>query len=161
MTDLRGSAPTRIDSELEGIGGWLILPIIHLLIFIASVGWGFYVGVSEASPQVNTPSDSDLTSPVLALGILSVVGFIYAIVCLVRLLQRKANIPALMVCFYVLNVAIAALTVYAKLPDDKRFDFLDPTAASPAMSLVRTTIFATIWITYFLRSERVRNTFVR
>jgi hypothetical protein len=174
------SSQAEPEYELKGIGGWLILPLLHLVanagMIAVMVVTSFLEGYDMAEAQGTPDGGGDGGTPdVLAelsalftpaflasIGVLLIASwvFLFAIFCLVRFFQKKKHVPKLMIGFYVLLVALtvanaAALHWFPELsmgPDDMK---------DAMIGLVRVGIAAAIWIPYFLVSERVKNTFVR
>jgi hypothetical protein len=107
----------------EGIGGWLILPAIGVVLTPIAGLAGMVAALSTA------PFQACLSG---GLGI-------YGLICAVTFFQRKRNAPMLMIGLYIANAVVG-------------------------MSMgsgIRSVGLATVWIAYFLRSERVKRTFVR
>lgn len=150
----------------EGIGGWLILPLIGLVITPFRMVYLVISTMATAlTPEVlsyfDSP-DSAFYSPLykpLVFGEILVNMFIgaAAVVLLVLLFTKKKIFPMLMVvylafnaCFTIIDVILAKMAV--------------PQIAlsGEIMRPVITSVLAAcIWIPYFLMSERVKNTFVK
>ncbi len=160
-----------------GIGGWLILPILHL---IADIVIFVLIFVQAAAPQMS-PTIAAPSGPVLppapvsgvavapgpSQGEFASVAFLvftaaiaaYTIYCLVRFFQKKEQVPALMTGFYSLIIAkaflnLVLLNIYPELitgPGD---------TPEAVRGIVRAVVSGAIWIAYFNRSVRVQNTFV-
>jgi hypothetical protein len=107
----------------EGIGGWLILPAIGVVITPLAGGFGLVSLLSVAPFQA-----------VLSGGL-----GVYGLICAVSFFQRKRSTPMLMIGLYIAN-AVVGLSMG---------------------NAVRGVGLAAIWIAYFLKSERVKRTFVR
>jgi len=152
-----------------GIGGWLILPIVHLVVnagfIVFYLAQGFAKGFAERVPEVKgAPAAATVLSPglelAMAIGLLSLVIVLYAVFCLVQFFRKKKSVPRLMIVFYLLLLLLAGATYYLILgfpelrqsPED---------VWNATMALVRTVVAVAIWIPYFLLSVRVKNTFVR
>lgn len=151
--------------EVSGIGGWLLLPILHLLLDVFWFGYLIYqalaLGVSTV-PAGSTPGSPDISSS----GAMASVAFvvfdffvlIYALYCLVRFFQKKEQVPALMIGFYVLIILkafinAALLDTFPELGSGQ--DEYDAWRA-----VIQSIIAGAIWISYFRTSVRVQNTFV-
>jgi hypothetical protein len=150
-----------------GIGGWLILPIIHLvsnagvIAYYATLGFmrgaGAGAAVTAGSTQIGMRQSEKM---LMGIGFFEIFFFIYALHCLQRFFRKKADVPLLMILFYTMLVAKTSAYVYLL--------YLFPDARSTAHSLsdaeftlFKIVIFAAIWIPYFRVSVRVKNTFVR
>jgi hypothetical protein len=156
-----------------GIGGWLILPIIHLvlnaglILFYLAKGFakGFANGLAEGAPQAATaPAPPVEFSPgvdfAMALSLFSLLIVAYAVFCLIQFFRKKKSVPRLMIVFYILLLVLVGasyylVTQFPELPHSPKM------VGEATMGIVRTVIAVAIWIPYFLVSVRVKNTFVR
>jgi hypothetical protein len=107
----------------EGIGGWLILPAIGVVLTPIAGLAGLVTLLSVG------PFEACLSGGV----------GVYGFICAVNFFQRKRNTPMLMIGLYIANAVVGMSTGNA----------------------VRGVGLAAVWIAYFLRSERVKRTFVR
>lgn len=165
----------------SGIGGWLILPLLHLtldmVLFLWQIGQGFMTGynagvasVSARSGGAASGSSADAgaaSATALTQGewasvvfvIFAAVGFIYAGYCLLRFFQKKEQVPTLMTGFYLLVIAkmainLVLLQTYPELAGG-------PDGMYEAIrGFVQSIVAGAIWIAYFRNSVRVANTFV-
>jgi len=110
---------------LKGIGGWLALPIIGMLVSAATV--------VEGATLVEGAS--------LLLKIVVILFFVLWIVLLVAFFSKKKVTPVLFICFLFLNLFIELLGLQEG-------------------GFVTASIPLAIWSLYFIRSKRVRLTFV-
>ena len=129
-----------------GIGGWLLLPLALLAAWCVA---------GLANIAMFFPRWPALIRSAVHHGTLSPLGFVvgtaatgYAVYCLIRFLQRRRETPALMIGF--LLVMIAFLTIAG----------LKGVHHPWAGIGVLIALFGTMMV-YFLRSRRVKNTFVR
>lgn len=145
-----------VSSGPRGIGGWLLLPVLHLIV---DIGWfvAISVGVAKAAEEASKALSAGEWA---AVGVYLFDGLvaIYAFICLIQLFRKKSYVPTMMIVFYVLVVTkaladAAALTAYPDLVSDPNAVFQD------WMSVVRAVIAAVVWISYFRISVRVENTF--
>jgi Protein of unknown function (DUF2569) len=151
--------------NLEGIRGWLLLPLLGLIISPLRVGWTVYHDLlpvfTEGHWQVLTNPQSGvyhpLWGPLILFELLGNLGLIAASLALLVLFLRKSRrTPLLMIAFYLLVVAFVGgdLLLGGLLPvqgDD----------SEQIRDLIRSAMAAVIWIPYFIRSRRVKATFVR
>jgi uncharacterized membrane protein YfcA len=126
-----------IKQEPKGLGGWLILPIIglfaSLLFHIADI----YMNISLDK------FDADI----LGLSSSIIMG-IFLIVTLIAVFKKKQIAVKCFIGLYLLGLLIV-------LPGALMSDnYLDRVA------LIKPFLVSIIWITYFLKSRRVKNTFV-
>lgn len=152
-TDHNESAPPAV--QPSGIGGWLILPLIGLLLSpvrMAILVIGEFKGAFQAGVWENLPPG--LQGFIIAeLGAnLAVAAF--GIVCLVLFLMKSKRTPKLMIAFYVAGAVVVfadvliAAAVFGLKPQS---DFLRNVASA--------LVGLCIWVPYFRRSVRVANTF--
>lgn len=160
------------ESELTGIGGWLVLPPVHLVLnagiiaytFVTSFMKGYNEGPTQRAAGAASSVIEKFFSPAMlasfGVALISVWVFLYAVFCLIRFFQKTKNVPKLMIGFYSLIMILALANVLAI----ERFPELstNPNDTFDAvMGTVRVGIAIAIWIPYFLVSKRVKNTFVR
>jgi hypothetical protein len=146
-----------------GLGGWLVLPIIGLFGTILAVTLTTF---SETIPGFRSGGWALLFTPgtesyhpgwaaflVFRL-IVDAVRLASSATLLRLVFQRKASVPRLMVWFYGFCCTAAVVSVLVAFSLGSRWS-----AAGTAKSLVVFVLTDVIWIPYFLKSERVKNTF--
>ena len=116
----------------QGIGGWLLLPALYVVLQpLLGLGGGalsFWVSATGGSRDVIF-----LGGPLLAYGVFSTW-------VAVQFFRKKASAPGLFIAMLVVNVGLA-VAVHS-----------DP---------ARAVVVAAVWTPYFLMSSRVKATFVR
>lgn len=161
--------PAKVYSPLgpSGLGGWLVLVQIGLIVTIFKVvlqlvnynlpSFGReYWGVL-ASPQ------GELYHPLWAPALIfeaaaNGVLLLLAVLTLILFYQKKALMPRMIILLYTINLLIVIID-YALLRNiPMAFEFDD---GSTLRGLVRAVLTCALWIAYFRKSVRVRNTFVR
>lgn len=172
-TDMNSLQPkTGIRPErpgISGLGGWLILIQISLwlaLVFLISDVSQVNVIMDPARWEVGRGVDpqiyTEMIRPLLWFGFISsIILLIIVIVNLILLYKRKRQFPRMMMVMYVMNVIISIVTwiLIARNEIPREQHVLD---ATPAFHLiVRSILVCCIFIPYFLRSVRVKNTFVK
>ncbi len=160
-------------SELHGIAGWLILPILAVVIYV------FYQvsslvdifgsdGLSKAFNLGSHPFQMSLASIVLGevslnLILLTLEGSL--LFCLVR---RKRIFPKIMIVWLVMLTAAAGVNPILSKAATAALNQSDNVVVVSGYDnngynsapLVRTATHCTIWIVYFLKSRRVKAHFV-
>jgi len=119
----------------QGLGGWLVLPQIGLYLSILSNL------VSLLRDPVNFFS-----------GGWSVLMIAFIVVILVQLYKKKTILPTLIIILYSLGAIIQLVSIF--LARMGGFEF------NVAYELMRIAVPCLIWIPYFVRSKRVKATFV-
>jgi hypothetical protein len=141
-------------SEPSGIGGWLILPAIGII--VAPIQ--FAMNVFDYFPRFELLEPGTLLHTMTMAEILAWIGFaILATVTAVRFFMRKKSAPKLYRALLVsqLLFVVAAYWAAAILFDAPMFD------VDAGFAIAMLLAACLIWIPYFLYSVRVRNTFVR
>jgi len=151
----------------SGIGGWLILPLLGLIVTLFLTAMNIFVGIMGGALDFTAmwlrgeilPEYVDLAwliplSIVLGLALLA-----FGIVCMMRFFQKHRSLPRLMIGFYAFLVVSALFDaiifyIYPVLLEDPS----NPITAFADVS--RTALGVAIWSTYFCVSKRVRATFV-
>ncbi|MEW6433199.1 MAG: DUF2569 domain-containing protein [Myxococcota bacterium] len=116
----------------QGIGGWLLLPALYVVLqpLLGLVGGALGLWVSATGVSKDAAM---LSGPLLAYGA-------FATWVAVQFFRKKASAPGLYIAMLVVNVGLAVA--------------LD---SDPA----RAVVVAAVWTPYFLLSSRVKTTFVR
>lgn len=152
-------------TEPRGIGGWLILPIIGLIftvcrfsLTLAPTYFPLFTGSAWHRPTTEgSPLYHPLVAPLLIFEVVGNLLFVgAAIVLLVFIFSKHPLLPKMMIGFYILNFIFISL--------DGALASFTPIFANAMPILMRELthciISSAIWIPYFLRSRRVKNTFV-
>lgn len=150
---------------VSGLGGWLVLVQIGLYGSILLT----IFQIINTIPMFNSESWWMLTSPhspvyhplwvplIIFETIYAFAMIIFCIFILVRFYQKKAIVPRLMIVFY--SVSLLCVTIdtllYLQIPFLAELE-----TGNPYKDMIRSAIGSAIWIPYFLKSVRVRNTFV-
>lgn len=135
------------DSKLVGIGGWLILPAIHV---VAAPVLTIYSSLTALTRNLEIPRLQPLT---VGAAIIDAPFVLFALIAAVAFFSRKRVAPKLMIAMYaigVLSTAVGEVFVVYSLNVEAQFG-----------AILRTGIVAAIWIPYFLVSKRVKATFTR
>lgn len=158
--------PANRDDHLTGIGGWLILPAIGVIVRpIAGAYFLLKLVLVDASltnwVALTNPGEDlyhPLWQPALLIEILlSAVLFVFDILLLVLFYMRKYTLPRLMVMYYGIN-ALAAVILFALF---KQIPNLEAKVIREyQMDVFRAAATGLIWGWYFMVSRRVRATFV-
>lgn len=155
-------SPGEIDTELEGIGGWLILPLIGMFLAIISL----VVTITQLTPvfseqqlAVIMESYGSSYEIVLAVSIAANLALIVMLLfLLVMFFTRRNTFPRIYIGFMIVSMAITVI-------DLASIHFLDfpgvEIEQTDIRSLIRQIVSSAIWIAYFLQSKRVKATFTR
>jgi hypothetical protein len=165
-----GSAilPPASEPEIKspaGIKGWLVLPVLGLgvsiirLIYSVSTNYAAVFGVRRWA-QLTTPGETSynpLNAPVL-IGELSFFfgEIIYACIVSLYFFRKDKRTPRLMIIWYLVSLLgpIAEQLLLAAIG-------FPGAVAGSEQTIVPALVGLGIWVPYFLKSKRVRNTFVR
>lgn len=159
--------PTTGYKRLEGLGGWLILVQVSIYLSLISVAIMLFNNVIPAfKPEFwnvltdpSSPAYDPLWKPML---IFEAVGnsvlLLFLIVMLPLLYGKKRAFPKTMITLMIVSLLLAAVD-YAMANQIKFIAEME--GVNTPTEIVRSIIYCCIWIPYFLRSERVRNTFVK
>ncbi|MEA1994815.1 MAG: DUF2569 domain-containing protein [Campylobacterota bacterium] len=165
--DTRPKENTLVEKSYEGIGGWLILPIIGLIITPIRVTLLMFKDLApiftEGYWNVLTTPGSEAYHPLWASLIIfesvgNIVFIIFPIVLLVFLFRKSKLLPKLMISCLVLNLLFVASDFFLS---DLIPAIAEQNDSGSIKELARTVILAVIWIPYFLVSKRVKQTFVK
>ncbi len=152
-------------SNIEGIGGWLILVLLGLAITPISIVFqlltmylpvfnnGVWQALNDPASQTYNPTLAKLIVFECVCNLL-IMGL--SILALVLMFTKSRHFPRMMIGFYAVNLAFVGLDLYlaqhVQIAENDGDGF---------RTLIRTVIAAAIWIPYMLVSKRVKATFVR
>ncbi|NER17140.1 DUF2569 family protein [Spongiivirga citrea] len=152
-------------SNKKGIGGWLILPAIGITItpFVLIVGvlTGGFLDESTwvALGSYDAATRIEIGALYLFELVYNVGSMIFVILLCILFYSKRTSLPKLIIIFYVLNVVFQIIDIV--LADLILSDVLTNTDyKNSSKGIIRGIIAAAIWIPYFFKSERVKNTFV-
>lgn len=157
-------------SQLIGLRGWLILPIIGLLLTIYFQSDVLFTNI----PLLGSAQWNAVTSPKSAFYIagasnviwieifLSVFMVLFALYLLLLFFKKRKLLPKLIIVFYIITTLIVFLYYY--LISNLDFSsgataFADRSQKLLISGLV-SLFFSVLWITYFRVSKRVKATFI-
>ncbi|MEE8575492.1 MAG: DUF2569 domain-containing protein [Thermodesulfobacteriota bacterium] len=159
----------KIKGEEEGLGGWLLIPGIWLIIDpilnLHSLYMDYYIPFfREGYWEVYTSPDSaayhHLIAPLLTFEISFTLIFItFDLFLIYFFLKKSYRLPKLIIIFYITNLIYGISDIYLAnmIPEiaaaaDKATEIRD---------IGKSVIYTIVWVSYFLTSKRVKNTFVR
>lgn len=153
------------ESEPKGIRGWLLFPAllmivnpIYLAFATTAMTQVFYPSNWAALTTPGAPAYDPLWAPLVVIGfILSIAFFIFTLGVSGLFFNKSKYLPKFFIIWLIVSLILALL--------DRPMASLIPAAASldrnPYPAIIRSAVMAAIWIPYFLKSQRVKNTFVR
>jgi hypothetical protein len=139
---------------LTGIGGWLILPAIGLAInpFVALFGVAacFFLLFGNAG-QIMIARKPGIEKVIVFEIVMDLLFLILLILLNILFYNKKKSLPMFMIIFFGLQFVLL-------LADHLMAAQFNP--HSSPLTVIRSFVICAIWIPYFLRSERVKLTFV-
>jgi len=161
-----------LKDEPVGIGGWLILPLIILVIWALSFLGTLWVDIvpsfgADVWQPLTTPGSpvySSYWAPYLIVSAILVVGLmVWAIALLVLFVQRRRVVPLLISLFFLAAAGAAVFEFVSVWHLSNQVPLFAEYALTQgaAVDLLRSLVPAAIWVPYFRLSVRVRNTFDR
>lgn len=144
---------TRV-TEAPAIGGWLVLPALSVGLFTPLTVIATLAGEAVELPKVEGPFVLPIVVELLVYG-----AFLaFTVFTAVQFFRRKRRAVGLMIAFYVLSIMVG-------LFGELLFAWLESIAGQPLESgekstVGRSVIAGVVWISYFVRSKRVQETFV-
>lgn len=151
----------------SGLGGWLIFIQLGLILtlLLALVNLfsysipSFYSETWTALTSKDSLQYHHLWAPTILFEFLMNIGIIlFSAYIIVRFYQRKMIVPRLIIVFYSASLLISVFEyiLMLQIPDWREID-----DGSLAKDIAKGIFTCLIWIPYFLRSVRVKNTFVK
>lgn len=141
--------------HVQGIGGWLVLPALHVTLvgpLSALVGLG---QDAMAVPEVSGP----LLAPVVVEMLANASYLALAIFAAIAFFQKKRRAVPLMISFYTAAMLLAVLSLVLT-------GWIESIAGTPVgeqnagVQVGRAFISSLVWIAYFAQSKRVKATFI-
>lgn len=165
LTDPKIQVPLPKDAP-EGIGGWLIVPLIGLTLtpILNLLALPDLLAVLEpATWQSLTSSDSSsyhvLWMPAIFLEIaFTLFMIVFPVYLLWCVMQKFARVPKLFIFWYVVTFGLQFLDTVAISILAESFSGMGE--ADSYKEVGRAFFALLIWVPYFQKSERVKNTFV-
>lgn len=155
------------EDEPSGLGGWLIFPMLGLIISPFIIGamlvTTFIPIFSEGYWSILTNPESEayhvLWAPLLAFEIIGNLVFLVApVILLVLFFQKHYRFPILIIIYLATNLVFIGIDFVAVHLFLGTADGSDPESIK---ELIKTLIGAVVWIPYFKNSIRVKNTFIK
>ena len=159
---LQEANPQTLYPPLVGIGGWLILPMISILVSLVSIPLSTLLNFKNAFEywDILTEPTSSAYIPALKeliyFELLANLIFYIILISLCYLFFTKKYLTIrVFIIFQVFSFFLVTIDIYlADVLLNLRVE------SSDVVSIVREFLVSLIWILYFLKSERVKNTFI-
>jgi len=155
------------EPDAKSFGGWLILPLLGLAFSLVRESFSLLTNYlpmfsNGTWAKLTTPGSvayHPLWAPMFSFEIVGALGIVaLSLTTLAHFINKSKTTPKLMIGFLLFNLALttgdAIFTSFIPY-----FDTHHSTVAGP--NLARAIFSVLIWAPYFLKSERVRTTFVR
>lgn len=155
------------EKQLEGIGGWLIIIAIGIVLTPIRVVYNMWLvypqifsdGTWETLTTQGTPSYHPFWGPILVceIGIntLLIVAWLFMAYLFFSKKKMFPKMYIFMMLFSLVFIVLDAFAIKIVIPDMAIFD------PETTKEVFRSVIGVAIWVPYMLVSKRVRNTFVR
>lgn len=158
--------PSTDGGLLKGFGGWLILPAISIVIAPFSMlsdlvhsldiyGMDQWISFSTVGNTLYHPYRIPLLLFEL---IVNIGGFTFSTLLVVLFFKQRRSAPAVFIAFSLSMIIIQLLDM---LLSAKIHQAAAVTMSKDWIALAKDTISGLLWSTYFLKSDRVRNTFTQ
>ncbi|WP_367075035.1 DUF2569 domain-containing protein [Paenibacillus pabuli] len=151
---------------VSGLGGWLILIQIGLLLTIVLLAVQLIQQIvpifTTETWELLTSKQSDyyhpLWGPVLIFELVyNVLFLLFSLYTVFAFYSKKAILPRLMMIFYSVSLVVGIIDYLLLLQIPMASDLED---GSSMREIAKSVLTCAIWIPYFIKSVRVRNTFV-
>ena len=156
--------PVAIDRSLQGIGGWLMLPALGVVLS----PFFYAYALVQTSHVLSTDTWSALTTygnphyhwlwaPSLLMEVTAIIGFlVFHVLLAILFFRHRRNVPRLYIALLIAALCYRLIdnALVAQLPTHASH------GAEESAAVVRILIACVIWISYFVRSVRVKSTFV-
>jgi hypothetical protein len=157
---------TQVADEPRGIGGWLILPAIGIVLTPIALTVGIITDIlpvfgADVWPVLTTPGSPayhPLWKPLIIFELVADLLLVaVSIYLLVLFFGKKRRLPKVMIAWLVAMVVVQVVDMLLAMQIPAA---ADTTESSDYRDLIRSVIACAIWAPYFAVSRRVKNTFV-
>jgi len=144
----------------EGIGGWLILIVIGLIVTPFRLGYEVIMNMVPliSSPNILALNSPDLTNLIYFEIFGNLIFALYSILLLFLLFSKNKLFPKLLIFYFVTNFAFIMLDLF--LASQISVIQHTETDASVIKEIFKSSFNLIIWVPYLILSKRVKNTFV-
>lgn len=155
-------------NELEGIGGWLLLVVLGLIVAPLRIGTMLYQnhvpifsnGTWEAFTSQSSEYYHPLWGPLITFEIIgNLVLIALGLVTLCFLFMKSRRTPTLAITWLVAGLVFVVADFFIAEMIPAIAD--QPTDTESVKEVGRSVVSAMIWVPYFLVSKRVKATFTR
>lgn len=164
--EILNNAPSAIPG---GIGGWLLIPAAGLFVMtFLRVG-----GITKMLPSFASENWQVLTNPAspgyhlawapLMVSELAVEVFLLALglALIILFYRRKKKFRQMIIGYYLLDIiSVICGTLGVTVISMKQFELSRLFSPENCRQILNGSLWAIIWIPYFMKSKRVKNTFV-
>jgi hypothetical protein len=152
-------------NHLNGIGGWLALVLIGLVIGLFVIGFTLMDTMELFHPEIwhsFTTYGSDVYHPLFGTWIILETGIniftgIFTVFLIVLMLKKHRFFPKLMIINFAIAIPLQLIDYYISYTVLTDLPVLEEKPSIDA--IIRASIQALIWIPYFMKSKRVKVTF--
>lgn len=158
-----------VPRQISGLGGWLILIQIGLIYSLLSdilqvAGNGIFNATTwDKLTDSAYDSYNSLWKPILVTQLAFYSVFtLFVLFTLISFYRKKKYLPKLMIAYYAVSFLFSVVNFILVMQIDNLEKATDVpiTQTSLVTGLVISAIISGLWIGYFIRSKRVRNTFI-
>ncbi|MEO2214525.1 DUF2569 domain-containing protein [Paenibacillus amylolyticus] len=152
---------------VSGLGGWLILIQIGLFVTVILLAVQLFQQIiptfTTETWEMLTSKQSDyyhpLWGPVIIFEMVyNTLFLLFSVYTIFAFYSKKVILPRLMIIFYGLSLIVGIIDYLLLLQIPLAKELED---GSSIREIAKSVITCAIWIPYFIKSERVHNTFVR
>ena len=161
-----------VNIYLKGIGGWLLLVLVGLIISLLSSGMYFWQSFSVYQPDfwnALTTFDSEFYHPLFGTlfvyeTILNGCLVIFNLLLLYLLFKKSPHFPKFMIAYFVSAVPLQLIdftlgySIFSTVPT--LAEYFETDTISLIEGSLRSIFQAVVWVPYFIRSKRVKLTFL-
>lgn len=135
-----------------GIAGWLVIPALGLVWApIISIAW-IYINISLV--KSTSPDLFDDPRIWLRLSLDSITVITAISVAVLFFMKKRIAIPAVIgLLLFVIGVNCVQALLGASMSGSVDYETIKP--------IIHTSVYGAVWIPYFLKSKRVKNTFIK
>lgn len=144
----------------EGIGGWLILVLIALIVTPLRLSFTLikdFIPLFKSMPSLAAFPELQTMIYVETFG--NIIFIVFSIVLLIVMVNKDRRFPLLVIIFYVSNLIFVVGDAIIASQIEVLSSFVN--TGDSMKEIARSFVGTVIWVPYMLLSSRVKNTFVK
>lgn len=148
------------EEEPRGLGGWLVVVLAGLAMYLVGIGANIARNLPALGVAIDLFTSDRRAAYLVAYTVIQLIVWCFGVVLVALFFRRNRICPKLLIVWAVLPPVLAVLQTFIILWVNARLSAASQLRVPGASDFARLLIVPAIWVPYFLKSRRVRNTFI-